>query len=359
MKKTKLLAFYLPQFHPTPENDEWWGKGFTEWTNVGKAKPLFPGHYQPRVPADLGYYDLRLPDVRQAQAELAREAGIDGFCYWHYWFEPGKELLQGPFDEVVASGSPDFPFCLAWANHSWYAKTWNKDKSQDKLLIEQKYCGVEDYKAHFYRLLASFKDSRYIKENGKPVFVIYSPLDSSEIKNFISTWQELAKKEGFPGIYFIAHNLSDRKELKKYYDLGFDSVNNCIILGKTDKNNFFAKIIKGFMSVLLKLPKIYNYKKLFNRFFDIEIDSSEKICPSIIAGWDHTPRSGRKGVVLTNYTPDNLYELSYRVLSNTQGPFVFVKSWNEWAEGNYLEPDLRNGKDYIYALKKAVENTSK
>lgn len=146
--KPRIIAFYLPQFYPFKENDEWWGKGFTEWTNVGRAKPLFKGHYQPRVPADLGYYDLRVPEVRVQQAELAREAGIEGFCYWHYWFGNGKQLLQRVFDEIIESNQPDFPLCLGWANHSWYAKTWDKN-SKDKLLIEQIYGGEEDYKLHF------------------------------------------------------------------------------------------------------------------------------------------------------------------------------------------------------------------
>ena len=126
-KKARVIAFYLPQFHPIKENDEWWGKGFTEWTNVGKAKPLFKGHYQPRVPADLGYYDLRMPEVREAQADMAREAGIEGFMYWHYWFGNGKQILERPFNEVLSSGKPDFPFCLGWANHSWTRRTWNSD----------------------------------------------------------------------------------------------------------------------------------------------------------------------------------------------------------------------------------------
>ena len=141
--KVRVIAFYLPQFHPTPENDKWWGKGFTEWTNVGKAKPLFKGHYQPKVPADLGYYDLRVPETRREQAELARQYGIEGFCYWHYWFGNGRQLLQRPFQEVLASGEPDFPFCLAWANHSWEDKQFNKEGG-NKMLMEQLYPGDED-----------------------------------------------------------------------------------------------------------------------------------------------------------------------------------------------------------------------
>ena len=158
-KKARVIAFYLPQYHPIPENDKWWGKGFTEWTNVGRAKPLFRGHYQPRVPADLGYYDLRLPEVREAQAELAREAGIEGFCYWHYWFGNGKRLLERPFNEVLASGKPDFPFCLAWANESW--KGFLHGVKGHNTLIEQNYFGADDYETHFREILPAFLDHRY------------------------------------------------------------------------------------------------------------------------------------------------------------------------------------------------------
>ena len=171
--KARVLAFYLPQFHPIPENDQWWGKGFTEWTNVGKAKRLFPGHYQPRVPADLGYYDLRVPETREAQANLAREYGIEGFVYWHYWFGNGKQLLERPFNEVLESGKPDFPFALAWANESWKG-FWHGLEDRNTL-IEQIYPGKEDYVAHFNVVLPAFKDKRYIRCNGRPVFFIYKP----------------------------------------------------------------------------------------------------------------------------------------------------------------------------------------
>lgn len=352
-KRPRILAFYLPQFHPIPENDRWWGKGFTEWTNVAKAKKYFPGHYQPRIPADLGFYDLRVPETRNQQSELAKEAGIDGFCYWHYWFEPGKELLQRPFDEVVASGSPDFPFCLAWANEDWYAKSWSKNGSA-KLLIEQKYCGTEDYTAHFYRLLPAFKDTRYIRQDGKPVFMVYKPLVNSEIKVFMNTWQELAKKEGFPGIYFIAHCFNDRTIINKCLDYGYDSVNTCCISDALAKRPFWKKAIIYIGRRILREPYICSYKKASKYFFDLNIDSGKQVCPSIITGWDHTPRSGARGCVFTKETPELFYDHAKYVLENANGLFIFVKSWNEWAEGNYLEPDLVFGKEYMNSLKRAI-----
>lgn len=221
MSKPRLIAFYLPQYYPTKENDEWWGKGFTEWTNVGRAKPLFKGHYQPRVPADLGYYDLRVPEVRIQQAEMAKNAGIEGFCYWHYWFA-GKRMLDRVFGEVVETGKPDFPFCLCWANHSWYAKTWDPNKPS-KLLIEQTYPGIEDYEEHFYAMLPAFKDRRYIRINEKILFAVYDPLNIPEPQLFIETWNRLARENGLEGFYFMGFTIKDslKQEILK---VGFDSV---------------------------------------------------------------------------------------------------------------------------------------
>ena len=191
MKKARVIAFYLPQFHPIPENDKYWGKGFTEWTNVAKARPLFKGHYQPHIPADLGFYDLRLPEIREQQAELASEAGIEGFCYWHYWFGNGKQLLERPFNEVVASGKPNFPFCLAWANHDWTTATWKKGM-KGGMIAEQLYLGKEDHIQHFNTLLPAFKDERYIRVDGKLLFLIYDPYRFEHVEEFIETWHKLA-----------------------------------------------------------------------------------------------------------------------------------------------------------------------
>jgi lipopolysaccharide biosynthesis protein len=203
--KARVIAFYLPQYHPIPENDVWWGKGFTEWTNVGKAKALFKGHYQPRVPADLGYYDLRVPETRKAQADMAREFGVEGFIYWHYWFGHGKRLIERPFNEVLVSGEPDFPFCLAWANETW--KGFAHGMTNRNILIEQKYPGVADYTAHFYEVLPAFKDKRYITVKGSPLFMIYKPLGEPEVKVFMVIWQKLALENGLEKIYFVTKEL--------------------------------------------------------------------------------------------------------------------------------------------------------
>src|SRR5215471_9126155 len=189
--KARLIAFYLPQFHPIPENDAWWGKGFTEWTNVARARPVFRGHYQPHMPADLGFYDLRLPEVRQAQADLAREYGIHGFCYYHYWFG-GKRLLQYPFDRVLTSGKPDFPFCLCWANEPW-TRAW--DGREQDILQPQSY-SEEDDRRHIVSLLPAVLDERAIRVEGKPLFLVYQARELPDPAQTVEVWQEVAREAG-------------------------------------------------------------------------------------------------------------------------------------------------------------------
>ena len=353
----KVIAFYLPQFHPIKENDEWWGKGFTEWHNVVKAKPLFRGHYQPKLPADLGFYDLRLPETREAQAQLAREAGVYGFCYWHYWFGNGKRLLERPFNEVVESGNPDFPFCLAWANHSWFAKTWDPNK-KDKLLIEQLYPGIEDNEKHFYELLPAFKDSRYIKIEGKPIFAIFKPLQVENVSVFIKQWQELAKKNGLPGIYFVGQGV--KKDIEAILAAGFDSVNH------EEVNRIHAhlsKVVRGMKQIqraVFKRPRCYDYAKAMKDMI-IPEDNKENVFPTICPNFDHTPRSYTRGLVYTNNNPKTFYNHVKQILeivNRKRNKVVFLKSWNEWGEGNYMEPDDKYGKGYIVALRKALDESA-
>jgi hypothetical protein len=353
----RILATYLPQFHPIPENDEWWGKGFTEWTNVGKAKPLFRGHYQPRVPADLGYYDLRLPEVRQQQADMAREYGIEGFCYWHYWFGNGRRLLERPFNEVLASGKPDFPFCLSWANHSWQDKQFSKEGT-DRMLLEQGYFGEADYIAHFNALLPAFKDKRYIRVDNKPLFQIYIPLKFPEVDKFIACWQSEAKRNGLEGIHFVGHTHkeSDYASLK---EKGFNAIN--IVRMYHFYKHKYSLPERAFMKmkrVWLKHGSIFDYQKL-SKYFSSEEDKREDWYPTIIPNWDHSPRSGRKGNIFINSNPDAFKKHVKQVLQTVKEKrldhrIIFLKSWNEWAEGNYMEPDLKFGRGYLEALKEAV-----
>jgi len=362
--KARIIAFYLPQYHPIPENDSWWGKGFTEWTNVGKAKPLFKGHYQPRVPADLGYYDLRIPEVREAQAEMARNAGIEGFMYWHYWFGNGKTLLERPFQEVLQSGKPDFPFCLGWANHSWENKTWDPSSQNVKkvTLLEQLYPGKQDYINHFYHNLKAFQDKRYIRVDSKPVFYIFAPHGFEECKLFIDTWQELAVKNGLSGIHFIGKmgNWLDTKQ--KLLDMGFDAINTntmwtaeCKVKGKF-KNLLINNFNKFFpISIVQK----YKYKEIIKHLIS-DSDVLENVYPTLVPQWDHSPRSGKNGVIYHGSTPE-LFRLHSKMIFNCvkdkepEHRIVILKSWNEWGESNYMEPDIEFGDEYLKVLKKELD----
>lgn len=377
--KARIIALYLPQFHPIPENDKWWGKGFTEWTNVAKAKPLFKGHYQPKVPADLGFYDLRMPIIRQQQAELAKEAGIEGFCYWHYWFGNGKRLLERPFNEVLESGEPNFPFCLAWANHTWSSKTWNKEKRENTPLIlqEQLYPGIEDYTNHFYAVLPAFKDPRYIKVDGKPFFMIYDPLNFEDISTFIHCWRNLAKENGLKGIHFVAHISSavfrlskkesigkinfDADQIFKYVlDKGFDAINSngqtrANIKSRGIINTYFIGFLKKYFD--LNIPERVN-QELINKYLYCDEEKQENVYPTLIPNYDRAPRTN-KDVFYHNSTPEVFEEQINKCLSlvkskSSQHKIIILKSWNEWGEGNYIEPCIKYGKGYIEALKRTI-----
>lgn len=364
--KARVIAFYLPQFHQIPENDEWWGKGFTEWTNVGRAKPLFSGHYQPRVPADLGYYDLRIPEIREEQARIAKEAGIYGFCYWHYWFGLGKRLLEKPFNDVLASGKPDFPFCLGWANESWESKVWNvHEVKKNKVLIEQLYPGKEDNELHFFNLLPAFKDNRYITVDNRPLFLIYKPEKFKEIGSFITQWNALARGNGVSnGFYFVAHTASFG-EYKSLLDLGFDSVTvnpmSRVIIGLNSNKSKLANRIEKLKRYILKVKilTIIEYKDALKYFVNKEEDSLGNVIPTIIPNWDHSPRSGKNAWILHNSTPE-LFEKNIKDAieclneKSIEKKIIFLKSWNEWGEGNYIEPDKRYGKQYLESLRKLV-----
>jgi hypothetical protein len=358
-QKARLIAFYLPQFHPIPENDEWWSRGFTEWTNVAKARPLFKGHYQPHVPADLGFYDLRVPEVRAAQATLARQHGLEGFCYWHYWFG-GKRLLERPFQEVVQSGEPDFPFCLAWANESWTG-VWNGEPN--KILLEQTYPGAEDYARHFNSLLEAFADERYLKIDGKPLFVIYLPDSLPEPERFTDLWRDLAVKAGLKGMHFVGIVNQPWSQTP-----GFDGYTYHLpgtflqTLPKRKRERLIRKARGGALTNLLPgiaaSPLVVSYASVVaGALKSIQFDSSHY--PSILPNWDSTPRHGRNGLVLQDSTPE-LFRVHLREaidLMQTREPdqrLIFVKSWNEWAEGNYLEPDLCFGSRYLEVIREEL-----
>jgi len=364
--KPDVIAFYLPQYYPTPENDEWFGKGFTEWRSVGNSKPLFKNHYQPKVPADLGYYDLRLPEVRKAQADLAKEAGIAAFCYYHYWFGDGKEMLQMPLNEVVRLGEPDFPFCICWANHSWYKKTWDSSKSllNHQPLIEQKYLGKDDIEKHFYSLLPAFSDKRYYKHNGKLLFVLYRVLEIPYLEQFMETWQELALKNGLPEFYFVSY-ADDFYELQNSNHTKCDATalflkSEIESAGKSVKIRKISRFLKTYISQKTKRPlNVFEYKNIYHKLVSPKF-SDERILPVIMPNWDNTPRRETGALILNNCTPKLFKKHVKEVLNliknkKEENRIVFIKSWNEWSEGNYMEPDLKYGKGYINALKEALE----
>lgn len=358
MSKPRTIAFYLPQYYPTKENDEWWQKGFTEWTNVGRAKPLFKGHYQPKVPADLGYYDLRVPEVRIEQAKLASDAGIEGFCYWHYWFN-GERLLDRVFNEVVESGMPDYPFCLCWANHSWYRKNWDPTKP-NILLMKQTYPGERDYINHFNAMLGAFKDRRYIKVDGKPIFGVYKPLDIPNIELFFLTWNRLAKENGLPGFYFFGFTFEET-EVQSIKKLGFDSVVFDYMLSsyRMYEKNLITKVIRKTRQ-FLGLTNVFDYRD-YSSLVKKQLDVGAGAHPCLIPNYDHSPRSGNKNIIIINSLPQyfgDLFAYVVRKLSQRcqEENFLFIKAWNEWGEGNYLEPDLKYGRGYLEEIKKTLKD---
>lgn len=364
-KKAQVIAFYLPQFHPIPENDKWFGKGFTEWTSVAKTKPLFKGHYQPHIPADLGFYDLRLPEVRAAQANLAKEAGVDAFCYYHYWFGNNRKLLEKPLQEVIRLGEPDYPFCLCWANHTWYRKLWdaNTNTLNQQQIMPQLYPGIEDIKQHFSSLLPVFKDKRYYKIKGKLPFVIYNAKEIPNVEEFQAIWNQLAIENGLPGFYWIAYT-AEKNDIDKTPFTKFDSVVLSLAL------SFFVKQRKTIVSKVLSLLKeyigkwiskpafVYEYRDMYHHFLD-PICVNERIFPVILPNWDNSPRRGAGAVIYNNSTPSLFKEHVKEALNlikekNVEDKILFLKSWNEWGEGNYMEPDLKYGKGFITALKEAL-----
>lgn len=378
--KARVIAFYLPQYHPVEVNDKYWGKGFTEWTNVAKAKPLFKGHYQPQIPADLGFYDLRLPEVRKAQADMARAYGIEGFCYWHYWFGNGETVLDMPIKEVLKTGEPDFPFCLGWANHSWSNRTWSKNKMYEKntVFFEQKYLGENDYTDYFYSVLPLFKDDRYITVDGKPLFLVYAPQDLPDTEVFISTWNRLAKANGLTGIHFVARVsaigglgravskkviLSETGErYKEYFKKGYDAVSSTS-LTRADlcTGSHFNKVIKLFLEKIgvSAIPDIHDYAKTI-KFLYTEEDSWENVYPQLVPRWDKTPRMGKGAHLYKNSTPE-LFGKSVDIAldhikdKEDEHKILFAFAWNEWGEGAYLEPDIKYGRGYLEKLLEKIK----
>ncbi|MEY8396215.1 glycoside hydrolase family 99-like domain-containing protein [Lachnospiraceae bacterium 45-P1] len=378
----KIIAFYLPQFHNIPENDEWWGDGFTEWVNVKKAKPLYAGHIQPKVPLNENYYDLLDDDVKIWQMQIAKKYGIYGFCYYHYWFN-GKMLLEKPMEQMLANKDIDMPFCICWANEAW-TKAWI---NSTQTLIPQKYGGKQEWKEHFDYLLQFFKDNRYIKCNGKPLLVIYKPELIECGNDMIDYFQVLAKESGFPGLCMAyQHGNMDFYSGKKddsRYDLDiefqpiyarYDHDKACQASGvKVRLKDIYHKTsillgkklgieinIRSFAKNSNSI-RTYDYDKIWNYILDKKVTDPKRV-PGAFAMWDNTPRHGMNGHVYTGSTPKKFETYLERLIKKTKEEYhkdmIFVYAWNEWAEGGYLEPDTENGYGYLEAIQNALMNTN-
>lgn len=371
--KTKIIAFYLPQYHTIPENDKWWGKGFTEWTNVKKAKPLFTGHDQPRVPLNNNYYNLLNDDVKIWQVNLAKKYGVFGFCYYHYWFKDGKQLLEKPAEQMLNNQNVDLPFCFCWANENW-SRNW--DGGNQEIIMEQNYGNQQDWELHFQYLLKFFKDDRYITVDGKPLFVIYKPDLIADLYQMVNYFKSRAKQEGFPGVCFAFQfptyfsDIFYRDDIFDYM-IEFEPVfsRSNVQRSQSKKVEAMRKIFgENFISQYRKRKGIkgYNYNKpryLSMFFYDEAWDTilsqqwDKKIIPGTFIDWDNTPRN-KHGAMYTGFTIEkfekNMSLLIKKSRENNKN-MIFINAWNEWGEGAYLEPDEKYGYKKLEAIKKALE----
>jgi hypothetical protein len=356
----KLIAFHLPQFHPIPENDRWWGPGFTEWTNVTKGRPLFAGHNQPDLPADLGFYDLRLPETRQAQADLARAHGIGGFCYYHYWFS-GKRLLERPVDEILASGKPDFPFCLCWANENW-TRAWDGDNRD--ILMGQSYT-ADDGLAHIRHLATFFKDPRYIRVDGKPLFLIYRAKHIPDPKSMTDQWRAEAERLGLPGLHLLrVESFSDEAGDPRM--LGFDGSVEFQPRGRSMSDQCRIPRRKFWHRSKLRTAEPGFVDHLVYDYGCVAVKAAALPWPDypwtrcVAPSWDNTARRARGGIILDGSTPEKYAKWLADVMDQTakrstgSSPMVFVNAWNEWAEGCHLEPGQKWKRAYLEATRAVV-----
>lgn len=377
----KLIAFYLPQFHTFPENDEWWGKGFTEWTNIKRAEKLFSWQNQPRVPYKENYYDLdkQFKETLIWQINIAKKYGLYGFCFYHYWFKDGKKLMERPIENFLLNRDLDMPFCLSWANEPW-TRAW--DGSTKEVIMPQEYGNKEEWENHFNYLLSFFLDSRYIRVDGKPMILIYRPELINELDKMLSLWNELAIQSGLNGLYIVSQGTvygtseSRSKIINDYilYEPGYTQAEFSLVRGNVYKKfmmspQMFCKItwqkikrqigrITHSKSVVLNTI-IFDYDLFWNRI--LERKYTEDMIPGAFVDWDNSPRRGRNGArIFKGSTPEDFEKymsaLVHKVKNESKKEMIFIDAWNEWAEGTYLEPDTKNGYKYLEAIQNALRS---
>ncbi len=354
---SRLIAFYLPQYHPIPENDEWWGKGFTEWRNVSKAEPLFNGHYQPHVPEDLGYYDLRDEETRIAQAEMARKHGIEGFCYYHYWFN-GRRLLERPLEEVLKSGKPDFPFCICWANENW-TRRWDGEDQQ--ILMKQVYSEADD-RAHIRALLPVFEDNRYIRVDGQPLFLVYRTENMPDPARTAEIWREEARRAGVGELYLCrveSIGICDPRDIN--FDAAVEFAPDWMSSGKRLQadSDLPGKAV-GKLGSVCDQHEVYSYETLVDAMMSKELPAYQWF-RCITPSWDNTARRSTGAKIYVGSSPQKYQAWLRAALDITNAcqsgeqRIVFINAWNEWAEGNHLEPDVKHGHAFLEATRQALE----
>lgn len=357
---TKIIAFYLPQFHSIPENDKWWGDGFTDWVNVKKANPLFNGHYQPRVPYLDNYYSLADVDTLHWQAKLMKDYGIDGLCFYHYWFG-GVHLLGKPLSLLLENKNLDMNFCLSWANEPW-SRTW--DGRDKEVLMSQSYGGRADWLEHFHYLLKAFKDQRYIIVNGKPMLIIYRPSSISCLNEMLSYWNELAVQHGFDGLHIVGMNTSFNNHYDNHYFSA--SVDFEPMYTTAHDLGLPRRIMRSALIRLRRLANFFNamipedsikYTDIWSRILKRKITKGRYL--GAFVDWDNSARKKERSLVVTGTSPElflSFFEQQYARAVECEVDFLFVNAWNEWAEGTYLEPDSKYGFKYLESIKKAKDS---
>lgn len=359
----KIIAFYLPQFHEIPENNEWWGEGFTEWTNVQNTMPTFKGQYQPRVPLNNNYYNLTDIKTLRWQAQLAKEYGVYGFAYYHYWFE-GKMLLKKPAEIMLANKDVDIPFCFSWANHTWKRNWANKS---DAILQKQTYGDEKDWEKHFFYLLPFFKDSRYIRIDDKPLMILYNPLGVKEFPAMMKLWQDLATQNGLKGISFV-HQQNEFDHSKEpggeLYEYGIEFQANAAVREYMKYSIKFAcervlnRIANNIPFLRCKATTMhYDYDEIWNIILKSP-PRSDSWFPGAFVDFDNTPRRKNRGQLCIGVTSEKfrkyLIKQIWRAKNLYKKEYIFMFAWNEWGESGYLEPDEKYGYKMLEIIKNAL-----